>query len=231
VTSDTSSSSSAGSTVVPRGSGLTGGGSSPNGRIDNGIGRDRNLRPVVGQAVARPPLDLTGYPAYVSHYNPWYISASYGYGYGYNNYGYGYGYGCGGWCSPYWGWNPYWYYNPFAYGYGYGSPYGYGAYNNGYNNQYGYSSSNAYTDPNTVPAPKREIGSLRLKAKPVNAQVYIDGVLVGSVDDFDGLTDHLELDAGPHQMQIRADGYLPHTKDITVKSGRTLTERVSLKKG
>jgi hypothetical protein len=210
---------------------LTGGGSSPNGRIDNGIGRDRNLRPVVGQAVARPPLDLTGYPAYVSHYNPWYISASYGYGYGYNNYGYGYGYGCGGWCSPYWGWNPYWYYNPFAYGYGYGSPYGYGAYNNGYNNQYGYSSSNAYTDPNTVPAPKREIGSLRLKAKPVNAQVYIDGVLVGSVDDFDGLTDHLELDAGPHQMQIRADGYLPHTKDITVKSGRTLTERVSLKKG
>jgi hypothetical protein len=171
---------------------------------------------VVGQAVARPPLSLTAYPVFVSRYNPWYFTGSFGYGYGYN-FGYGYGYGCGGWCSPYWGWNPYWYYDPFA-------SYGYG----GYGNPYGYSSSTP--DPNTAPAPKREVGSLRVKAKPVNAQVYIDGVLVGSVDDFDGLTNHLELDAGPHQMQIKADGYRPYTADINVKSGRTSTERVNLKK-
>ena len=104
--------------------------------------------------------------------------------------------------EPYWS---NWYDNPY-YGYGYGNPYGYGA----YNNPPDYSSSTAYADPNSAPAPApRQVGSLRIKAKPANAQVYIDGVLVGNVDDFDGLTNHLELDAGPHQMQIKAEGYRP----------------------
>ena len=50
------------------------------------------------------------------------------------------------------------------------------------------------------------------------------------VDDFDGLTNHLEIEAGPHEMEVRADGYATLIKDINVKAGQTTTERLSLKK-
>ena len=74
------------------------------------------------------------------------------------------------------------------------------------------------------------MGSLRIKAKPATAKIYIDGTLVGTVDDFDGLTNHLEIEAGPHEMEVRADGYATLIKDINVKAGQTTTERLSLKK-
>ena len=102
-------------------------------------------------------------------------------------------------------------------GYGYNDP-----------NDPGYSSSssgNNYSEPEA-----RRMGSLRIKAKPATAKIYIDGTLVGIVDDFDGLTNHLEIEAGAHEMEIRADGYATLIKDINVKSGQTTTERLSLKK-
>ena len=190
----------------------------------SGGGRDRGNRAVLGQAVDRPVF--AGSPTNpIFIYNPWnsyYHSRYYPYyGYGYN---YGFYAGCGwGYCSPSW-YDPF--YNPF-YRYGYSGYYpGYG-YNDP--NDPGYSSSssgNRYSEPEE----SRRMGSLRIKAKPATAKIYIDGTLVGIVDDFDGLTNHLEIEAGPHEMEVRADGYATLIKDINVKAGQTTTERLSLKK-
>lgn len=152
-------------------------------------------------------------------YYPWssYYSRYGYYGYGYNYaFGYspcGWGYGCPAWYAPYW-------YDPF-YRYGYG--YGYGQYDQ-YDQNYSSSSRGDTYEP------ERRMGSIRVKAKPNTAKIYIDGTLVGTVDDFDGLTNHLELEAGPHEMEIRADGYVTLVKTITVKADQTMTERLSLKR-
>jgi hypothetical protein len=63
------------------------------------------------------------------------------------------------------------------------------------------------------------------------AAVYIDGALVGKSGDFDGLTSHhLVLEQGAHQLEIRADGYETFTKTLNVDVGKTMTERITLKK-
>ena len=49
--------------------------------------------------------------------------------------------------------------------------------------------------------------TIRLKANVKEAKVYVDGALYGTVDEFDGLGDHLELDGGRHTLELRADGY------------------------
>lgn len=117
----------------------------------------------------------------------------------------------GSWYDPWGCGGGYGYYDPFYSGYGYG-------YSGG-----GYSSSTTYSTP-------RSTGSVRLKIKPKGAKVYVDGTLMGVADDFDGLTGHLMLDAGTHQIELRADGYETFTGTINIELGKTTTERISLKK-
>lgn len=74
------------------------------------------------------------------------------------------------------------------------------------------------------------VGYLRLRMNLPTAQVYIDGMLAGTVADFSGLTNHLELAAGSHQLEIRAPGYESVQRAITVSADKTLTERATLKK-
>jgi hypothetical protein len=74
------------------------------------------------------------------------------------------------------------------------------------------------------------VGSIRLRVNPESAQVYIDGALVGAVTDFSGLKNHLELDGGTHQIELRAEGYETYSGEIAVEVGKTLTERIRLKK-
>jgi hypothetical protein len=73
-------------------------------------------------------------------------------------------------------------------------------------------------------------GSVRLKVSPANAKVYVDGTLVGLVDDFDGLTGHLKLTMGTHLVEIKAEGYDTLIPEITIAEGRVTTVRGSLKK-
>ena len=47
-------------------------------------------------------------------------------------------------------------------------------------------------------------GSLRLKIKPRDAKVYVDGYFVGVIDDFDGMFQKLGIDAGGHRVEIKA---------------------------
>ena len=150
------------------------------------------------------PLTRFGYRVY----SPYYFG-TYGL---YNSSRFRYG-------STLWGY-PYY---PSYYGYYpmYTYPYGYGS--------YGYGSSR-YRRDEADDDDDRPTGNLRLRANPRHAKVYVDGALVGTVDDFDGLTDHLTLDAGPHQIELRAEGYQTFSMDVSVVASRTKTERISLKK-
>lgn len=184
--------------------------------------RDRNGRPVLGSAMNRPLYNtVTGLPIPVfgpwGRYFPWY-NVGFGYNYGFvqfNPFGYGY-YGWGPWNDPFF-YDPF---NPFGYGYNV-FRYGYGSYDYGYmGGNYGGSSGTTHVT-----------GSIRLKVSPDEAKVYVDGVLAGVANQFDGLIgDHLVLETGTHQLELRADGYETYRGSLTVEAGKTLTERVSMKK-
>ena len=69
---------------------------------------------------------------------------------------------------------------------------------------------------------------MRLKVKPRDAEVYVDGYYAGIVDDFDGTWQQLRLDDGGHRVEIRKPGLPPLTFDVMVQPGRTVTYRGDL---
>ena len=158
------------------------------------------------------------------------IRDSYGYytydPYGYGGYGYGFGsyYNCGygGYCNR--GYYGYPFYSPFGFGYGipygyfdpyYADPYEYGAGYGAYSNQvYG----------------GQDQGNLKLKVKPRNAKVYVDGFYVGLVDEFDGAFQKLTLNGGRHKLELRADGYETAEFDVLITPEQTVTFAGDMKK-
>jgi len=188
---------------APRGDSRSNGGSTA-------VGRSRGNAPSYGTAVTRTNNGFSGgfKPIYFSYgfdgYLPWY-SSGFGWGFGY--------------------YDP-WSYNRWVFGrYGiWYNPYGY------YDPYYGYSGGAGYYSGGDYSSPRSATGSIRFKVNPSVAKIYVDGTLMGVVDDFDGLGGHLVLDAGSHTIELRADGYETYTGTIKVEVGKTLTERVSLKK-
>lgn len=72
-------------------------------------------------------------------------------------------------------------------------------------------------------------GALRLKVKPRDASVYVDGYFAGQIDAFDGVFQRLRIEPGPHRIEIRADGYEPLVLDVRIVPGRTLTYEGTLR--
>ena len=108
---------------------------------------------------------------------------------------------------------PYFYrptYRP--YGYGYYDPYAYPV------APYGYYQ----------PIPGRPYGGVRITGVPRDAQVFADGYYVGIVDDFDGIFQHLNLEAGPHHIEIQEPGRQPIAFDVMVRPGQTITYRAEV---
>ena len=130
--------------------------------------------------------------------------------------------GGGGWGGHddyyYWGYGGlglgYFYYDPFWWGPGWGYPYG-GGYG-GYGGGYGTSSRYA------------EIGQLRLKVKPKNAQVYVDGAFAGTVDEFDGTFQRLDLEEGPHRVELKLEGHAPLMFEVNIIPNELVTYRGEL---
>lgn len=125
-------------------------------------------------------------------------------------------------------WYDPWYDPWFMYG---GYPYGYGMAMYGYSGGYGAGSSGgsgggSHSSEEYHP----ETGSLRLRVDPEKAQVYVDGVLQGVVDDFNGLSGHLNITGGTHMLELRANGFVSLKDEIIVETNRTQTYRASLKK-
>jgi PEGA domain-containing protein len=173
--------------------------------------RPRDGRTTQGSAIERrTPINGGGnvfYPGVI--YNPYsYYDPYYGYGGRYSSYWspYGYGYGFG-----------YFAYDPFLFG-GYGSGYGggYGGYD--YPQSAGYGRQ--YYDT----------GALRLKVKPANAQVFIDGYYVGLVDSFDGVFQRLGIESGAHRVELKAEGYEPVEFEVMITPGETVTYRGELRR-
>lgn len=192
-------------------------GSTPS--IDDSPGRQRNPVPaysrpregrtVVGTAVQRTD-GYRGGTVYPYYYDSWYGSPYFGYS-SYYRYGFpGYGYGLG------------YFYDPFFFGYGYGYPYGgYGGYYGGGGGYYG-GGAGYYS--------RYDTGSLRLKIKPSDAKVYVDGYFVGVVDSFDGVFQRLTIDAGSHRVEVRADGYEPVQFEVMITPGETVTYKGEMKR-
>jgi len=103
-------------------------------------------------------------------------------------------------------------YGTFGLGYFYYDPYTWYPYDNYYQsyrfNGYGYGYPT---------------GELRLRVRPRNAEVYVDGYYAGRVDDFDGILQALELEAGAYAIEIVAPGFEPIEFDVRIQPGRKIT--------
>lgn len=91
---------------------------------------------------------------------------------------------------------PYAWYDPFAYA-GYG--YGYGV----------YPSRTAY-------------GGLSFDIQPYDAELFVDGVYVGTTGDFSGYYAPLTLAVGRHHIDLQAPGFQTMSFDITVVGGQVI---------
>jgi hypothetical protein len=182
--------------------------------------RPRGNRPATDTAVARTvPAVRGGTNAYF--YDPFYIDPYYGYGG--NGYGIGY-YGLNG--SPY-------YYPGFGMGYGFGMGLGWYPYFGDPNGDYlgaGSSTEGSGSYASQGVYGSHEQGNLKLKVKPRDAKVYVDGYFVGVVDQFDGLMQKLALDVGRHKVEIKADGYETAEFDVLINAQKTVTFEGTLKK-
>jgi hypothetical protein len=180
------------------------------------IGRARGDNPITGFAAPRSGSgrDYVSFPFYGpwGQWYPWYAPGFGWYaGYiGYNPWGY---------AATCWSWGIYgpWY-DPYNYCWGayyWPTPMYYGVEIHGA----GGSSK-----------PRQTTGEIRLLATPKEAKVYIDGALVGTVDEFNGLNSHLEIDGGRHMLRLQAEGFETYSAEIFVETGRTQTVRITMKK-
>jgi hypothetical protein len=129
----------------------------------------------------------------------------------------------------------YYYYYPRRY-----YPYGYGAFGLGY---FYYDPYTWYSDPYRYPGGYYpyayyqrhsgwgfDIGEVRLRVTPRNAQVFVDGYYAGVVDDYDGAFQGLKLESGPYRIEIVAPGYEPLEFDIRIQPGQKITYRGDLRR-
>ena len=79
----------------------------------------------------------------------------------------------------------------------------------------------------TSPQPQPLAGHLGLDIEPNGAQqqLYVDNYYVGTSQDFSG---EVELDAGPHAIEIKASGYETLHIDVNISPGRSITYRGTL---
>lgn len=169
--------------------------------------RPRGANPATGTAVARPDVPVGAppgggigyYPGYPIYY-PGYPGGGFGGWYDCYNYPYG--------CGNPWGYGAfglgYFYLNPFGWNYGDYAGWGGGG---GGGGSYG----------------GQQMGSIRLKVKPSNAAVFVDGYYAGTVDDFDNSFQKLSIALGKHRIEISAPGYQPLIVEMDVVDFDTIT--------
>ena len=99
----------------------------------------------------------------------------------------------------------------------------------------GYGPYGAYGAPYAHYAPPYaagygyDVGGVRLRIRPRDAQVFVDGYYAGLVDDFDGAFQQLRLEPGGHKIEIRMPGFEDLEMDVHVQPGRTLTLQEDLR--
>ena len=63
--------------------------------------------------------------------------------------------------------------------------------------------------------------SARLQVTPRHTEVYVDGYLVGTADDFDGFAQRLTLDPGEHVIELYLEGHRTVTQSMLFQPGET----------
>lgn len=71
---------------------------------------------------------------------------------------------------------------------------------------------------------------VRIMATPREAEVYVDGYLVGTVDDFDGWSQRLRLQPGEHEIELFLEGYRSVRQKTLFRPGETYKIRATLEK-
>ena len=107
------------------------------------------------------------------------------------------------------------YYSPFYSYYGWWGPWGpwgYWAPPYGYYGAYDYASE------------------VRVLATPREAEVYVDGYLVGTVDDFDGWSQRLRIQPGEHDIELFLEGYRSVKQRMLFRPSETYKVRATLEK-
>jgi hypothetical protein len=134
----------------------------------------------------------------------------------------------GGYYRPYYGgyYRPY-YYSPYYYG-GFGVGFGFGLYGGFYSGWYApyyagypYFAGYPYAQYYPVGYYAGNWASARLEVKPRAAQVYVDGYLVGVVDQFDGVFQRLDLPTGEHELTVYLKGHQPYRQRTLFRPGES----------
>ena len=68
---------------------------------------------------------------------------------------------------------------------------------------------------------------LRLEVTPRDAEVYLDGYLVGVVDNFDGMFQRLRVPYGEHEMTIYFNGYRSIHQKMLFRPGRVVSHQAN----
>jgi len=121
--------------------------------------------------------------------------------------------------GPGWGWWDADHYRPSYWNW---APWGWGLGSWTYYDPYWWSTSAPYSYYGGSGSQYPPTGSVRLKVKPRDAQVFVDGYYVGVVDEFDGNFQSLKLAEGPHRIEVRGDGLQPLEFNVYVLADRTL---------
>ena len=68
--------------------------------------------------------------------------------------------------------------------------------------------------PHSVVKGQGNNGLFALVVDPADAQIVIDGNLVGQASKYDGKHGYLEIASGTHRLEVRKDGYQPFVRDV-----------------
>jgi len=147
---------------------------------------------------------------------------------------------------PYYGYQPYYYapyyYSPYSYapfapgfsvgfsfGFGYPSAYGYGAWGYPYGYYGGYPAYGGYPSAGYGYGYGRPYGGVRIDLPQRDAEVWADGYFAGTVDNFDGSLQQLNLTPGTHRLEVRDKGFDTVSFEVNVEPGRTITYKTALR--
>jgi hypothetical protein len=81
-----------------------------------------------------------------------------------------------------------------------------------------------------VPFDAEPEGRLSLNVTPGSAQVFVDGLYVGTADNFDRRGPGLNLEAGPRRVELHADGFEAVTFDVRIVPGETVSYQKELER-
>jgi hypothetical protein len=72
--------------------------------------------------------------------------------------------------------------------------------------------------------------SVRIKVKPKDASVYVDGYYAGKVEDYDGAFQRLHVPAGQHEIVVYLDGFRSLHEKLYLTPNKTTTVEGDLEK-